>query len=202
MFSPPTCPRCGIPFSSKETLSKSPQHICGECRVSPPPFGPYEGTMAEAIHKFKYSKKRSLGSILGGLLYEYLSSSPFSSLFTFHSSLLLVPVPLHPERLREREFNQSTLLAKELSKGLSIPMMIDNLFRIRNTRAQIGLEVDERKRNMKGAFSLKKPLSVEGKTVLLIDDVYTTGSTIKECTRVLKKAGAESVYAVTLARTI
>ena len=118
------------------------------------------------------------------------------------SSLVVLPVPLHPKRLRERDFNQSLILAKEISKAVGIPLIIDNLQRIRWTRPQIELKGEERLINVKGAFALKNHKAIEGKSILLIDDVYTTGATVRECSKILKKAGVEKVYVLTLARVI
>lgn len=138
---------------------------------------------------------------------DYITSN--SSLFPISldsidslQALMVLPVPLHPKRLKEREFNQSLLLAKEISRTLKIPLIPDNLQRIRWTRPQIELKGEERLTNVKGAFKLKAPKAVEGKFFLLIDDVYTTGATVRECSKVLKKAGAEKVYVFTLARVV
>lgn len=130
---------------------------------------------------------------------DYITSN--SPLFPL-SSLMLLPVPLHHKRLREREFNQSLLLAKKIGKALKIPLIPDNLQRIRWTRPQIELKGEERLINVKGAFALKNHKTIEGKSILLIDDVYTTGATVRECSKILKKAGVEKVYVLTLARVI
>jgi ComF family protein len=207
---PPFCPKCGRPFASESSLLYSPDHLCSECKSTKTYFdkamaiGPYDGTLAEAIHLFKYNGKKGLGLPLGRIMIDYIKSNP--SLFPLElaerSPLTILPVPLHPKRLREREFNQSLLLAKEISKTLKIPLIKDNLQRIRWTRPQIELKGEERLKNVKGAFSLKDPKTIEGKSLLLIDDVYTTGATVRECSKVLKKAGAEKVYVFTLARVI
>lgn len=207
---PPQCPRCGKPFPSEISLSRSPDHLCSECRETKTYFdkaialGTYEGTLAEAIHLFKYKGKKGLGRPFGKVMSDYINSNNF----IFHAepvearSLTILPVPLHPRRLREREFNQSLLLAREIAKALSIPFIPDNLLRLRWTRPQIELKGEERLTNVKGAFGLKKPMEIEGKSLLLIDDVYTTGATVRECSKVLKKAGAEKVYVFTLARVV
>ncbi len=210
---PPLCPKCGRPFASDISLSYSPDHLCSECRDTKTYFdraaavGPYEGTLAEAIHLFKYKHKKGLGRTLGRIMIDYIISSPSFSPVSLDSlsllqALIVLPVPLHPGRLREREFNQSLLLAKEISKEFKIPVLMDNLRRIRWTRPQIELKGEERLINVKGAFALKNPETIEGKSILLIDDVYTTGATIRECSKVLKKAGAEKVYVFTLARVV
>lgn len=207
---PPLCPKCGKPFISDISLSQSPDHLCSECRTIKTYFdkaiavGPYEGTLSGAIHLFKYKHKKGLSRPLGKIMVDYIKSNP--SLFPTEpvevSSLVVLPVPLHPKRLRDREFNQSLVLAKEISKAFRIPLIIENLHRIRWTRPQIELKGEDRLMNVKGAFSLKYPKTIEGKSLLLIDDVYTTGATVRECSKVLKKAGAEKVYIFTLARVV
>lgn len=207
---PPLCPKCGRPFSSDISLYHSPEHLCAECRSTKTYFdkamaiGSYEGTLAEAVHLFKYNHKKGLGHPLGRIMVDYIISN--SSLFSTEpvevSSLMVLPVPLHPRRLREREFNQSLLLAKEISRALRIPLIPDNLQRVRWTKPQIELKGEERLTNVKGAFEVKDPKDIECKSLLLIDDVYTTGATVRECSKVLKKAGAEKVYVLTLARVI
>lgn len=204
-FNSPLCPKCGRPFSSEVAVSHSPDHLCSDCRDTRSYFdraisvGPYEGTLAEAIHLFKYRGRKGLARPLGKIMVQYLSSN--SSLFPT-ASLKIIPVPLHPKRLRQREFNQSLLLAKWVSKALAIPLILDNLQRIRWTRPQIELKGKERLVNVRGAFALKDHNAMEGNSFLLIDDVYTTGATVKECSNVLKKAGAKKVYVLTLARAI
>jgi ComF family protein len=116
-------------------------------------------------------------------------------------SHLIVPVPLHRSRLRQRGFNQAVLLGSLLSRRLSLPMVADALARTRPTEPQIELPAIERRLNVKGAFTVTRPASVAGKRVLLLDDVMTTGSTMDECAQELKKAGAAAVMAITVART-
>lgn len=114
---------------------------------------------------------------------------------------LIIPVPLHRSRLRERGFNQAVLLGSVLSHQLSLSIMTNVLGRTRPTEPQIELPAAERRLNVKGAFAVTRPDSVAGKRVLLLDDVMTTGSTMDECAKELKKAGAAAVIAVTIART-
>lgn len=115
---------------------------------------------------------------------------------------MIMPVPLHPKRLRQRGFNQALLLAHRISMRHDIPLVYDNLARVRPTRPQVELTGEERVKNVAGAFSLRFPEIVENKHILLIDDVFTTGATMNECAAVLKSAGAEQVTACTLARAI
>ncbi len=194
------CPKCGKPFASEVALIYSPDHQCGDCREKPPKYDRaisaalYENALVEAIHLFKYSKKANWSKPLGRLLYTRLSD--------FGKLDVILPVPLHPKRLRQREFNQSLLLAREVSLASGIPLQVDNLCRARWTQPQIELSGDERRKNVRGAFEVKWPDQVQDQSVLLIDDVYTTGATVNECARVLKKAGAETVNVLTLARMI
>lgn len=191
----PACAVCGIPF----LYSPSTGHTCGECLTQAKPFvkaqSPfiYEGGVADAIHRFKYGGKDILGKPLGRLL---------AAKITLVEKIdLIIPVPLHKNRLRERGFNQALLLAREISKAFKAKVDYMNLKRVRETAQQINLKHEERKKNVAGAFELKDAPAVKGKTALLVDDVYTTGATLIECSKVLKKAGA-TVYAATLARAI
>ncbi len=113
--------------------------------------------------------------------------------------ILVVPVPLHPARLRERGFNQAELLAKILAQKINVPLN-GALERIRYTTTQTAFDRVERMENLRGSFRLRKKIGVRGLHVLLVDDILTTGSTLSECARVLREAGARSVYAVTAAR--
>jgi ComF family protein len=114
---------------------------------------------------------------------------------------MIVPVPLHAGRLKERCFNQSLLIARELSRIISSPLLYDRLKRNRDTGQQVGLKAIERKKNVSGAFTLIEPELFRGKKVLLVDDVITTGATLNECSKVLKRAGAD-VIALTVARAV
>ena len=113
-----------------------------------------------------------------------------------------MPIPLHPSRLREREYNQSLLLADELNRDLGLPLVYDNLVRLRATPPQTELSRSERLANLRRCFAVQRPADVIDKRVLLIDDVMTTGTTAHECAKALRKAGAGDVYVVTLARTL
>jgi ComF family protein len=114
---------------------------------------------------------------------------------------MVMPVPLHTKRLRMRGFNQALLLAVGAAERFNIPLVYDNLVRVRYTRPQVELSGLERTANVQGAFQLARPDAVEDKRILLVDDVYTTGSTMNECAKVLKDTGAAAVIVLTLART-
>ncbi|MEK6680504.1 MAG: ComF family protein [Nitrospirota bacterium] len=221
----PVCPRCGIPFKSSVTLIRSPDYLCGTCRkqkfyfTKASALGYYEGTLSEAIHIFKYEKKQSMAKYMNSLTSDSLIGKLNVMLNSFQHPIpcretlnqvqgdrmhfdnsLIVPVPLHKKRLNERGFNQSLLIAHHLSKSLNIPLSIDGLQRVRWTRPQIELSREERLRNVKGAFAVRDGISFKGKKLLLIDDVYTTGATVNECARMLKKAGAKEINVFTIAR--
>ncbi|MGH7230020.1 MAG: ComF family protein [Nitrospiraceae bacterium] len=196
----PACPRCGRPFSSRETLVFSPDHLCGPCRMQPPAytqawsFYPYIEPLHDAIRLFKYQKKVALAGALGDLLMDVPLPVPNVD--------VVMPVPLHPARLREREYNQSLLLADRLNRRLRLPLSYDNLIRSRHTPPQTELSRAVRLKNLRRAFVVLRPAEVLGKRILLIDDVMTTGATVNECAKTLRKAGASDVYVCTLARTI
>lgn len=191
-ISPPMCRICGDPFPD----SAGPDRECGACIKTAPPFISarsayiHDGAVQEAVHRFKYAGEVSLARPLGKLL------TRFPVPLLPHK---VVPVPLHPKRLRERGFNQSLLLAREICGGLGLFLSKAGLERTRDTEKQTGLGADERKKNVAGAFRVRQPGSFKGMRVLLVDDVYTTGATIRECARALRKDGAE-VMALTLAR--
>ncbi|HET6370449.1 MAG TPA: phosphoribosyltransferase family protein, partial [Nitrospiria bacterium] len=115
---------------------------------------------------------------------------------------IVIPIPLHPARLREREFNQAALLARPLAKHLSVSFMVDLLDRVLPTPQQVGLSREERARNVRKAFAVRQPDSIAGKRILLVDDVFTTGATLNEAAKSLKKKGAKDVIACALARMI
>jgi ComF family protein len=195
----PLCPSCGIPYPVEE----GPEHLCGRCLLQRPPvgaarsYGVYEEVLHDAVHAFKYGGNLTLGERLGRLMAEHDYPS-----FRIEDYDLLVPVPLHPRRLRQRGFNQSVLLAREISRRRGIPLDFLALRRVVDTDSQAGLKKEERRSNMKKAFSVPDPSRIRGRRVLLVDDVHTTGSTLGECAKTLLKGGAEAVGALTLARAI
>jgi ComF family protein len=202
-LSPVRCPVCAIPFASAAALSHYPDHRCGECRETPPffsrtliPFA-YEGPLIKAIQSFKYKKKAALARPLSRLLIRGIGD-----LHGPPSVDVVVPIPLHPDRLREREFNQAALLARPLAAHLKIPFMIDLLDRVLPTPQQVGLNKEERAKNVRRAFSVRGSDRIAGTRVLLVDDVFTTGATLNEAAKVLKKKGAKEVVACALARMI
>lgn len=191
--------------------------LCGQCRTSPPCFssaraiGGYEGTLREAIHKFKYQGKKRLAIRLGKLMVEHLRKekedfpqTPIKrhQFPSYQEVDYLIPVPLHPSRLRERGFNQSELLAEVIGRDLDILLLNDTLLRIKATQSQTKLSREERIKNVKGAFAIIDAPSFSNKTILLIDDMFTTGATINECAKVLKETKVKKIAVLTLARGI
>ncbi|MEK6759059.1 MAG: ComF family protein [Deltaproteobacteria bacterium] len=190
----PLCTRCGVPFA----LSASKDHLCGRCCKKEPPyiqsrsvFG-YDGAVLDAIHSLKYRHNVGIAPALGRLI-------ALSGCVPDEKVDIVVPVPLHPSRLRKRGFNQSLLIARPIAGALRAKIDYTGLKKIKSTKDQIGLDEKERAENMKGAFAAALK-AFDGKTVLLVDDVYTTGATIRACSSALVRAGAR-VYAITLART-
>lgn len=120
------------------------------------------------------------------------------NLMNLPSVEMILPVPLHKKRLKEREFNQSALLAKQIAKKSASLLMLNTLIRKKNTLPQVGLSAKARKKNIRNAFKVLDPKAVKGKRLMLVDDVFTTGATAQECSKVLKKAGAKEVHVVTL----
>jgi ComF family protein len=118
------------------------------------------------------------------------------------SADVIAPVPLSPQRLRHREYNQSLLLAAHLSRAMNLPLSYGNLIRVKDTEAQTTLTRSARLRNLRRAFHVARPEEFEGKRIYLIDDVMTTGTTLNECAKTLRKAGAGDVYAIALARAV
>lgn len=186
---PPTCRICDEPLAHSDlcrACRRSPLHIDGIRCVSL-----HQGALRQAIHGLKYRHQRDLVAPLAGLLRDYLAAHPLPA-------DVLVPVPLHPDRLRERGFNQSALLAQAIARD-DLPVLEGCLVRQRPTQVQMTLGHEERKRNVAGAFACQDD-RLRGRKVLLIDDVCTTGSTLEACSLTLREAGAASVWALTLAR--
>jgi len=190
----PFCRQCGLPF---DPLAQS-HPICVACQDDPPPFdaaraaGLYADELRRAIHLFKYDGVRALAGPLGDFMAETMAL-PFEI-------ECLCPVPLHPAREQMRGYNQSHLLADELGRHWDLPVETGLLQRVINTTPQMRLPADERKKNVRGAFTAAGP--VQGRTIGLVDDVFTTGSTLRECSRVLKRAGAMRVLVITIARAV
>jgi len=193
LIEPPVCPKCGKP-QMNETVCNSCMKWEADIDGIRSPFR-FEGLIRNAIHEFKYKNLRAIAGRLAQLLYEYLVENPVPC-------EMLVPVPLHDKRLRERGYNQSAMLAKELSRFIGLPVNDSCLIRSINNIPQAKTKkVDERRQNVIGIFQCKNK-DLSGKRVLLIDDVTTSGATLNACASALKTAGVMSVWGLTLAREI
>jgi ComF family protein len=203
------CSVCGERLDGPYRLSsETGDALCGLCRRLEPPFvkaaayGSYEGGLRELIHLLKYDQVRPAANVLGRMLAEAISD--LQPLFS-DQPVLVVPVPLYSRRFRQRGFNQAELIARaalKLLSGTSLQLRSDLMQRTRETRSQIGLSRHQRRENMRSAFAVAQRLAVEAHEVLLVDDVFTTGTTVSECARVLRRAGASKVYVATVARTL
>lgn len=187
----PFCPLCRSLLDHKfKRCPKCPQSSSLAISRSLGVFDPYYQVLT---HHFKYNRKFSIGKKLARKLGEILKQEEFSKDFDY-----LIAVPLHPSRRRERGYNQSEVLAQELSKSISVPLAEKVLVRKKKTADQTHLSVEERETNVKGAFAVRDKFLLKDKKVILVDDVMTTGATLRECARVLKDAGAKEVAGVTL----
>ena len=190
---PPWCRRCGLALSI--------EGLCGECRTRRRLFSyaraavRYGPIAREALHAFKFGGRRALAAPLAELLAELgLGALPGAA------PDLLVPVPLHAHRERERGYNQSALLAKRLGQVWGVPVAPDALGRATATAPQTDLDAAARRQNVRGAFVVRRPELIVGRHVLLVDDILTTGATVGECARCLTRAGAAAVGVLTVAR--
>lgn len=183
--------------------------MCGACLAHRPHFvrahawacyptdNGVEHPLRQVIQKFKYGRKVALGKPLGQLMARGCEEF----LVSFRAEMI-IPVPLHPRRLRWRGFNQSVLLGRQISRVYEIPLDPFALRRVKDTPPQTQLTEEDRRRNMRGAFTLSRQTSIKSKRLLLVDDVYTSGATVNECSRVLKRGGARAVYVLALARAV
>jgi ComF family protein len=203
----PFCTCCGQMFKSSEGVD----HLCENCLTSPMYFekaraaGIYSGTLMTLIHRFKYQKKLQLA-----LPFQQILIHAWLHNFDLNSRIIVVPIPLHLGRLRSRGFNQAHLMVNRWNEMLDqaqiryagIKIVPDLLIRKKKTMPQTGLSKSRREQNIRDAFEVTGPSFIKDQRVLLVDDVYTTGSTANECARVLKGAGAFRVDVLTLARTM
>jgi ComF family protein len=215
----PVCLRCGYPISddsnadslSSEVDGDSSEKIyyCDFClpqslRENPLAFTQarsifyYEGTIRHLIHEFKYQGKIRVGKFLGRSILTYWN--PDSNMSSVEC---IVPVPVGIKKLRRREFNQALILAREIGKKRKVPVYPFALKRVKEVAPQMKLSRQERLENIRDAFRVREGRKVQGKRVLLVDDVFTTGATANECSRILlQHGGARDVQVLTLARTV
>ena len=186
----PLCQHCGLPQPNTG--------LCQGCAQSPPPYvalrswAAYGGVLRQAIRRLKYHGDMSLGEILAQPLAALLRSLAWPI-------DCVVPVPVSQSRRRERGYNQATLLALPLALGSDLAFCPKALSKVRETRTQVGLDARQRQENVHQAFAASHQL-VQGKKVLVVDDVATTGATMNTCAQALLQAGALQVYGITLAR--
>lgn len=156
--------------------------------------GKYEGVLKECIHLVKYNRKTALNKVLSELMIKHIKEH-----LNIETIDYIIPVPLYKKQYWRRGFNQTELLVSEIGRYFNKPVIAKNLKRIKNTRPQYKLNKSERIKNIKKVFAVIKPETFHQKSVLLVDDVYTTGATVNECAKVLSKAGANSVDVLVLA---
>jgi ComF family protein len=203
------CTICGERlFSSYAFTGAADEPRCGLCRRIEPPFaraaayGSYESGLRELVHLLKYDGVRPAANVLGRMLAEAIATLEPEFMA---DSLAVIPVPLHRTKLHQRGFNQAELIARaavKVRRGDRLRLCVGVLERKRETASQIGLTSHQRRENLRGAFGVAQPEEVRGREVLVVDDVYTTGTTVSECARVLRRAGATKVWVATVARTL
>lgn len=210
------CAACGrlLPRKGEPTLAV-PSGLCWDCSHQRPPFvvaralGPYQDQLKDAVWKLKYQGRRDLAEPLGRLMARVAWAEPHTRQLASSEQKeqwpMVIPVPLHSERLRERTYNQAALLARALGRELGLPVREDLLLRMLPTPDSTGLTREQRERSVRGAFQVISEdanAGLKGRPVLLVDDVYTTGATVGECARTLLAAGARQVMVITLATGI
>ena len=196
------CVSCGVPYNYfSEFTSRSP-HKCSYCLTEKVHYSVcrsvayLDGTIRELLHNFKYRKKLGLGRLFSKLIIDNFPKD----LLGFD---LIIPVPLHIKKLREREYNQSAILVNGISGKLRCEKDLFSLVKSRETEPQVNFKNSKiRKKNVVKSFSVRDVKKVEKRSILLVDDVYTSGSTINECARVLIESGAVDVRALTLLRAV
>ncbi|MDP8247564.1 MAG: ComF family protein [Candidatus Tritonobacter lacicola] len=195
------CAGCGLPLP--EALPAGDGFLCGECRMTRRYFFRaisafvYEGPVKELIHVFKYSGRAYLAGFFAAAIADAMKGRVEVS-----GEEVVVPVPIHRARLRGRGYNQAGEIARRLAGLLGLKVELKVLRRLTQPAFQVGLTRSQRRENIKGCFRVADRRTVKNRRFFLVDDVYTTGSTLDECSRVLLRAGAESVIAITAARDI
>lgn len=194
----PFCPYCKSfyePGNTKCSFCESTGRTIDDHKIAlVRSLGRFDDYYKELIHRFKYGKKIPLGRRLAQRLGETINGD-----YSFLESDLLIPVPLHKSRHRERGFNQSEIVAEEISKITGLSALKNVLKRKKNTKDQTNLTPKQREENVRGAFVVTDPEMINGKNIILVDDVITTGATLNECARMLKQAGAEKIFGMTIA---
>ncbi len=200
-----SCSICGEALASFSPGTTKSDALCGMCRRLPPPYkravayGNYDGALRGLIHLLKYDQVRPAADKLGNLLAQAIESLPED---VRSQRLLVVPVPLYSGRKRARGFNQTELIARAALRNAARDweLAAGCLERRRDTASQTGLTRHQRRANVRGAFKVAEPSRLKGRAILVVDDVFTTGTTAAECARVLGRAGADTIYVATVAR--
>ncbi len=200
----PTCPFCGDLVALNQGYPQNGDVLCRHCRAKRPGMDrvltatTYEHVAKTAIQRFKFHQATGLGKPFAQLMLSRLPRD-----FDPYAYQAILPVPLHPGHQRQRGYNQSEILAREIASQLHIPLLRHALRRVRQTDQQARLiHRQARHANIQGAFQVTDSASVSGKSLILVDDVVTTGATVSECARMLKKAGAASVLVLAIARRV
>jgi ComF family protein len=187
---------------------------CLLCQRLDPPFeravayGSYDAELRDLIHLLKFQQVRPAAAVLGRMLAETIAGleQAMPAGTAFPGTIAVVPVPLHKRKQAQRGFNQAETIARGALRQLARPKRFELctgvLVRCRETDSQIGLTRHQRRQNLRGAFALSDPTRILNRNILLVDDVYTTGTTVSECARVLRRAGAARVWVATVARTL
>ena len=190
------CQRCGLALPGDLKGLGSPCPGCNDALGWVGVATLHEGTIRKAIHALKYDGARQLGPNLGRYLQALTAEAPWPTILARLNGI--VPVPLHKDRLLDRGYNQARLLAAAIAEKSATPVLDFAIERFRATNSQVGLSPSERAENVLGKFRAD-PRLVTGRTLLLVDDVFTTGATMRECASVLRESGAEAVYGIALA---
>jgi len=200
----PYCIKCGKPLIPTDFFKQNREVLCLDCKRKKYSFefsrstGIYDKVLKKCIHLFKYYGEKKFAKPLGKLMVDYLlKNNEFENKFD-----LIIPVPLHKNDLKKRGFNQSVLLSKVIGDYFSIPVGESVLIKKKITPFQVNLSKKEREKNILKAFSVEKPEEINGKNILILDDVFTTGATVEECAKELIKSRAKNIFVLTLARTV
>ena len=188
----PFCEKCGIPVRKIG--------LCEKCQTNPPAYrlmrswAVFDSPVQNALHTLKYRRNIGLGDSIGCQMVDFVSSLKWDI-------DVVIPAPLGRQRLKERGYNQVGLVAQPLAYELGLEYVPQALWKARETRSQVGLTISQRRENVSQAYQAN-PSVVKRKSILLMDDVATTGSTISACTEALLSAGAAAIYALTIARAL
>jgi len=194
---PPFCARCGRQLKHDQ----GPTAVCADCARGNPCFDKawsachYDGALKALIHDFKYKKITCLSGDFSALMINFMKKHGIGK-----DCDIILPIPMHQNRLFNREINHADILARELAKRLNIPFSKKALRKIKDTPLQSRLNREDRIKNQSSSFALKNSSVARNKNILLVDDLFTTGSTVNECSRLLKDSGASYVEVITLAR--